>query len=117
LILQHRRRVIGWIDVTAHPSAEWIAPPAPLRLGTGTAIHRDKDRVYGDLLIRRLSCDGHPGLADRTAITMANGRTERLIASIRRERLDHVVVFGEQHLRQLLGSTKDITMTRLRTYR
>jgi hypothetical protein len=50
------------------------------------------------------SCDGHPGSADRTAITMANGRTERLIASIRRERLDHVVVFGEQHLRQLLGS-------------
>jgi hypothetical protein len=33
-----------------------------------------------------------------------NGHTERLIGSIRRECLDHVVVFGEQHLRQLLGS-------------
>jgi hypothetical protein len=87
--------VIGWIDVTAHPSAEWIARQLTEAYAWAQApqyIIRDKDRVYGDLLIRRIRAMGIR--SDRTAITMANGRTERLIASIRRE----------QHLRQLLGS-------------
>jgi hypothetical protein len=60
-ILQHRRRVIVWIDVTAHPSAEWIARQLTEAYAWAQApqyIIRDKDRVYGDLLIRRLRAMG-----------------------------------------------------------
>jgi hypothetical protein len=45
-----------------------------------------------------------------------NGHTERLIGSIRRECLDHVVVFGERHLRHLLLSYMAITMAREHTF-
>jgi transposase InsO family protein len=76
-----------------------------LRLGAGTAIHHSRsDGVYGELLIRRLRA---MGIRDRPIAPRSpwqNGHTERLFGSIRRECLDHVVVFGELHLRQLLGS-------------
>jgi transposase InsO family protein len=107
LILQHRRCVILWIGVTAHPSAEWIArqlTEADAWAQAPQYIIRDRDGVYGELLIRRLRA---MGIRDRPIAPRSpwqNGHTERLIGSIRRECLDHVVVFGEQHLRQLLGS-------------
>ena len=56
LILQHRRRVIVWIGVTAHPSAEWIARQLTEAYAWAQApqyVIRDRDRVYGDLFIRR----------------------------------------------------------------
>src|SRR5665213_3277882 len=65
---------------------------------------RDRDGAYGDLFIRRLRAMGirdHP-VAPRSP--WQNGYVERLIGSIRRECLDPVVVFGEQHLRGILRS-------------
>jgi transposase InsO family protein len=107
LILQHRRRVILWLGVTAHPSAEWIACQLTEAYAWAQApryIIRDRDRAYGEVLIRRLRA---MGILDRPIAPRSpwqNGHTERLIGSIRRECLDHVVVFGEQHLRHLLES-------------
>src|SRR5713101_522562 len=46
--------------------------------------------------------DGYSGSPDCAAITMANVYAERLIGSIRRECLDHVLVFREAGLRQTL---------------
>ena len=63
---------------------------------------RDRDRVYGEVLIRRLR---PTGIRDRPTAPRSpwqNGHCERLIGSIRRECLDHIVVFGERHLRHLL---------------
>ena len=65
---------------------------------------RDRDGAYGDAFIQRLRTMGirdHP-IAPRSP--WQNGYVERLIGSIRRECLDHVVVFGEQHLRRILKS-------------
>src|SRR5262249_15493994 len=65
---------------------------------------RDRDCVYGDVFIRRLRA---MGIRDRPVAPRSpwqNGYAERLIGSIRRDCLDHVVVLGERHLRQLLGS-------------
>jgi hypothetical protein len=80
LILQHRRRVIVWLGVTAHPTAEWIARQLTEAYAWAQGpqyIIRDRDGVYGNLLIRR----GHPGSTDRTAIAMAKwpyGEAHRL---------------------------------------
>jgi transposase InsO family protein len=63
---------------------------------------RDRDRVYGEVFIQRLRA---MGIRDRPTTPRSpwqNGHCERLIGSIRRECLDHIVVFGEQHLRHLL---------------
>jgi transposase InsO family protein len=107
LILRHSRRDILWFGVTAHPNAEWIArqiTEAYAWTNTPRYIIRDRDGAYGHVLIRRLRAMGirdHP-IAPRSP--WQNGHTERLIGSIRRDCLDHVVVFGERHLRHLLGS-------------
>jgi transposase InsO family protein len=107
LILRHGRRELLWLGVTAHPSAEWIARqlteaygwrPAPRYL-----IH-DRDCVYGHAFVRRLRA---MGIRDRPITARSpwqNGCAERLIGSIRRDCLDHIVVFGERHLRHLLKS-------------
>jgi Integrase core domain len=63
---------------------------------------RDRDSVYGEVFIRRLRA---MSIRDRPTAPRSpwqNGYCERLIGSIRRECLDHIVVFGEQHLRHLL---------------
>ena len=67
-------------------------------------VVRDRDRVYGSDFIRRIRA---MGIRDRPISARSpwqNGYAERLIGSIRRECLDHVVVFGERHLRNLLRS-------------
>ena len=107
LVLGHSRRRIMWLGVTAHPTAEWIArqiteacgwDPAP------TYLIRDRDRVYGEAFTRRIRA---MGIRDRPTAPRSpwqNGYAERLIGSIRRECLDHVIVFSERHLRHVLRS-------------
>ncbi len=105
LILRHARRQMLWVGVTAHPTAEWIARQLTEACGWEPApryIIRDRDRVYGELFKRRLRA---MGIRDRPTAPRSpwqNGHAERLIGSIRRECLDHVVVFGERHLRNIL---------------
>jgi transposase InsO family protein len=107
LILRHSRRELLWLAVTAHPNAEWIARQLTEACGWKESpryVVRDRDGVYGEAFIRRLAA---MGIRDRPISARSpwqNGYAERLIGSIRRECLDHVVVFGEQHLRHLLGS-------------
>jgi transposase InsO family protein len=107
LILQHSRRELLWLAVTARPNAEWIARQLTEACGWKEApryIVRDRDGAYGEAFIRRLRA---MGIRDRPISARSpwqNGYAERLIGSIRRDCLDHVVVFGEQHLRHLLIS-------------
>ena len=105
LILHHGRRQILWLGVTAHPTAEWISHQLTEAYGVAPRyIIRDRDAVHGDVFIRRLRA---MSIRDRPTAPRSpwqNGYCERAIGSIRRERLDHVVVFGEQHLRHLLRS-------------
>ena len=107
LILCHGRRQILWLGVTAHPTAEWMARQLTEACGWECPpryIVRDRDSVYGEIFTRRLRA---MGIRDRPTAPHSpwqNGHTERLIGSIRRECLDHVVVFGERHLRHILLS-------------
>src|SRR6516165_2847493 len=107
LVLRHSRREILWLGVTAHPSAEWIARQITEACGWSEPpqyIIRDRDSAYGGAFIRRLRA---MAIRDRPISSRSlwqNGYAERLIGSISRDWLDHVVVFGEQHLRHLLSS-------------
>src|SRR5213075_3510656 len=93
--------------ITANPTAEWIANQITEACGWEQApqyLIRDRDGAYGEIFIRRLRS---MGIRDRPTTPRSpwqNGHAERLIGSIRRECVDHVIVFGEQHLRRLLHS-------------
>jgi transposase InsO family protein len=107
LILRHSRRELLWLAVTSHPNAEWIArqlTEACCWMEAPRYVVRDRDGAYGEAFIRRLKA---MGIRDRPTAARSpwqNGYAQRLIGSIRRDCLDHVVVFGEQHLRHLLIS-------------
>jgi transposase InsO family protein len=107
LIMGHGRRQILWFGVTAHPTAEWIANQITEACGWEQApcyLIRDRDGAYGELFIRRLRSMGIRDRPTSPRSPWQNGFAERLIGSIRRECLDHVVVFGERHLRHVLQS-------------
>ena len=104
-ILRHERRRLISLSVTDHPTAEWIARQLTDAFPWDEApdyIIRDLDGCYGRAVTKRLAAMGirdHP-IAPRSP--WQNGHAERLIGSIRRECLDHIVVFGEAHLRRVL---------------
>src|SRR3979409_693778 len=107
LILRHGRRQILWLGVTAHPTAEWIARQLTEACGWEQLpryLIRDRDGAYGEVFIRRIRSMGIRDQPTSPRSPWQNGYAERLIGSIRRECLDHVIVFGERHLRHLLLS-------------
>jgi transposase InsO family protein len=107
VILRHQRRRLISLTVTTNPTAEWIAHRITDAFPWNEApdyLIRDRDASYGHAVTRRLAAMGirdHP-TAPRSP--WQNGHAERLIGSIRRECLDHIVVFGEAHLRQILAA-------------
>ena len=105
VILGHERSQLLAFNVTAHPTAEWLARQVTEAFPWDTApryLLRDRDRGFGPAYTRRVRAMGirdHP-VAARSP--WQNGHVERLIGSIRRECLDHLIVFGEAHLRHVL---------------
>jgi transposase InsO family protein len=107
LIMGHGRRQILWIGVTAHPTAEWMANQITEAYGWQQApryLIRDRDGIYGEIFTRRLRSMGIRDRPTSARSPWQNGYAERLIGSIRRECVDHIVVFGERHLRHVLLS-------------
>jgi transposase InsO family protein len=106
LIMGHGRRHILWLGVTAHPTAEWIANQLTAACGWEQVpryLIRDRDACYGSIFVRRVRSLGIRDHPTSARSPWQNGYAERLIGSIRRECLDHIVVIGEQHLRHVLG--------------
>ena len=107
LILRHDRRRLLWLGATAHPTAEWIAQQLTEACGWDEPpryLIRDRDRSYGEVFVRRVRAMGIRDRPTSPRSPWQNGYAERLIGSIRRECIDHVIVFGERHLRHLLRS-------------
>jgi transposase InsO family protein len=107
LILGHGRRQILWFGVTAHPTAEWIANQITQACGWEQApcyLIRDRDRAYGEIFVRRLRSMGIRDRPTSPRSPWQNGYAERLIGSVRRECVDHIIVLGERHLRHVLLS-------------
>jgi transposase InsO family protein len=106
LIMGHGRRQILWLGVTAHPTAEWIANQLTAVCGWEQVpryLIRDRDACYGSIFVRRVRSLGIRDHPTSARSPWQNGYAERLIGSIRRECLDHIVVTGEQHLRHILA--------------
>jgi len=105
VILRHDRRRLVRVAITSNPTAEWIAGQVTEAFPWDEApryMVRDRDAAYGPVFQRRIRA---MGIRDRpTALRSPwqNGHVERLIGSIRRECMDHVIVLGELHLRRIL---------------
>jgi transposase InsO family protein len=101
------RRDLVWTNVTANPTAEWVARQVteafPWDEAPRYLIH-DRDRIYGSVVTRRLRAMGIRDKPTAPASPWQNGVAERLIGSIRRECLDHIIALGEAHLRYILRS-------------
>jgi len=106
LVLSHDRRRIVHFNVTANPSAEWTAQQIVEAFpGDGTLpkfLVRDRDGIYGDWFRQRVRNMGIRQIIIGRKSPWQNPFAERVIGSIRRECLDHVIVFGEAHLRRIL---------------
>src|SRR6266540_2687220 len=105
VILGLGRRRLLWIGVTTNPTAEWLARQITEAFPWDTVpgfLIRDNDGAYGEAFTRRLRA---MGIRDRHIAPRSpwqNGYVERSIGSIRHECLDHVIIWGEAHLRQVL---------------
>jgi transposase InsO family protein len=110
VIVRLHRRDLVWINVTTNPTAEWVARQITEAFpwdGAPRYMIRDRDRIYGTVVTRRRCAMGIRDKPIAPASPWQNGFAERLIGSIRRECLDHVVVLGETHLRRILKSYAD----------
>jgi transposase InsO family protein len=107
VIVRLDRRDLVWINVTTNPTAEWVARQITEAFPWDMApcyMIRDRDPVYGTVVTRRLRAMGIRDKPIAPASPWQNGFAERLIGSIRRECLDHIIVLGEVPLRRSLKS-------------
>src|SRR3982075_1253284 len=109
LTTQSGQRAPGQASPT-HPTAEWVARQITEAFPWDMApryMIRDRDQIFGIVVTRRLRAMGIRDKPTAPASPWQNGFAERLIGSIRRECLDHVIVLGEAHLRRILKSYAD----------
>jgi len=100
-----RRRIVHW-NVTAHPNARWvwrqIIDATPWRTAPSFLI-RDRDGNYGCDFVRRARAIGIETVLSPVHAPQANALAERVIGTIRRECLDHLIVLNETRRRGVLG--------------
>ncbi len=110
IVLHHERRRIVHIGVTANPTAAWVAQQIREAFPWDTApryMVRDRDSAYGTVFRSRVKAMGIEEVLTAPRSPWQNTFVERVIGSIRRDCLDHVIVLDERHLRRVLGSYLD----------
>jgi putative transposase len=110
IILAHDRRNILRTAVTEHPTAAWLSRQVTEAFPWDTApryLLRDRDGSYGAHFRNRVEAMGITEVITTPGSPWQNAYVERVIGSIRRECLDHIVIFNERHLRRVLSSYVD----------
>jgi transposase InsO family protein len=105
LVLSPDRRRVVHFNVTAHPSAAWTARQVVEAFPFDEApvyLVRDNDAIYGRAFQERMTRLGIDEVRTAPGSPWQNPYVERLIGTIRRECLDHVIVLGEAHLKRIL---------------
>jgi transposase InsO family protein len=108
--VHHERREVVHFNVTEHPSALWTAQQIVEAFPFDTApryLLRDRDSIYGDSFRRRVHSFGIEEVLTAPRSPWQSPYVERLIGSIRRECLNHLIVLDERHLRRCLRSYFD----------
>jgi putative transposase len=107
LILAHERRRVVHVNVTEHPTAAWTAQQVIDAFPWDKApryLLRDRDNIYGASFRQRVRHMGIEEIVIAPRSPWQNPYVERLIGSIRRECLDHIVVLHERNLKHILAS-------------
>ena len=110
VVLRHDRRQVVHFNVTAHPSAEWTAQQIVEAYPFDEAPRyqiRDRDDIYGDKFCKRVNGLGIDEVPIAPQSPWQNPYFKRLIGSIRRECLNHMIVLGEAQLKRILTSYFD----------
>jgi putative transposase len=110
LVLAHDRRRILHFNVTAHPTAEWTAQQLREAFPFDQLpryLLRDRDAIFGMEFRERVRDMGICEVLSAPRSPWQRAYVERVIGSIRRECLDHVIVFHESSLRRILCSYFD----------
>jgi len=105
IVLAHGRRRVLHFNVTEHPTAAWTAQQIVDAFPDDSApsyLLRDRDSVYGPAFRQRVKGIGISEVLTAPHSPWQNAFAERVIGSIRRECLNHVLVLGELHLRRTL---------------
>jgi transposase InsO family protein len=105
VILAHERRRVLHVNVTEHPTEQWtvqqIVEAFPWNERPRYLL-RDRDRIYGASFRQRARHMGIEEVLIAPRSPWQNPYSERLIGSLRREGLDHVIVLNERHLMHVL---------------
>jgi transposase InsO family protein len=107
IVLGHDRRKVIHFDVTENPTQDWLARQLTEAFPWDTApryLLRDRDASYGQTFRDRVEAMGIDEVVTAPRSPWQNPFVERIIGSIRRECLNHVIIFDERHLRRVLSS-------------
>jgi transposase InsO family protein len=110
VILSHDRRRILHFNVTQHPTATWTGRQLLEACGFDELpryLIRDRDAIYGGRFRQQVAALKIREMPAAPRSPWQNPYAERVIGSIRRECLDHVIVLGERHLQRILASYLD----------
>jgi len=107
VVLAHHRRRIVHFNVTEHPTALWTGQQMVEAFPEATApryLRRDRDKIYGEDFRERIRSLSLEEVLSAPASPWQRAYVGRLIGSVRRDCLDHVIVLGERHLQVILRS-------------
>jgi transposase InsO family protein len=110
IVLSQDRRHIVHFNATEHPTAQWTAQQLVEAFPFDTApryLLRDRDAIYGKKVKRRIKSLGIDEVITAPRSPWQNPYVERVIGSIRRDCLDHMIIINERHLRRTLRNYFD----------
>jgi putative transposase len=105
VVLAHDRRRVVHVNVTDTPTAQWTAQQLVEAFPWDTApryLLRDRDGVYGAVFSKRVQSLRIHEVTIAPRAPWQNPYVERLIGTLRRDCLDHIIVLNENHLRRVL---------------
>jgi transposase InsO family protein len=106
IVLEHSRRRVLHFNVTAHPTVLWTAQQIMEAFPWDNApryLLRDRDAIYGEEFRKRIYAMGIEQVLSAPRSPWQNPYVERLIGTLRRDCLDHVIALNERHQRRVIG--------------